>query len=193
MNQSLTIRFLAVFSLFFALFISGCLSSGYAQKCASVVGSVEKDQCIEYMAVWYQDPYTCYEIKDSLVKESCLERSLDEKEARMLQAQREYEKQSIEVVVEDKKIAQAIVEEQASGISPQVKQCMEEMGLSIDGCMHKVAIENMDIEMCEKIGSENYRRPCISNIAITSKDATICDKLVRADDKQLCRFYAVSD
>ena len=190
MGYGLNTRILIAVSFVFAFLFLGCIQSGYSQKCAAVAGPVEKDNCVEYMAVWYQDPYTCYEISDDTIKESCLERAVEPIEAKILQAQRSYEQQSIEVIVEEKKVEQNLIEQQDREISPEVESCMQTEGFSLDGCIHKVAIEKKDISMCETIGSENYRRPCISNIAISSKDDSICNQLVRADDKELCKFYA---
>jgi len=186
-------RIVIALTFVFALVVSGCLQSGYSSKCDRITQITDKDDCVEYMAVWYQDPYTCYDVRDSTKRESCLERSVTPKEARLLQAQKESEQRAIEVIVEEKKIETKIIAEPTdSGLNAQVKRCMDEEGFSVDGCTHKVAIANSDITMCETISSENYRRPCISNIALASKNQDVCNKLVRADDKQLCMFYAGS-
>ncbi|MFH0927770.1 MAG: hypothetical protein V1822_04280 [Candidatus Micrarchaeota archaeon] len=182
----------ASLSLALALFLSGCLQSGYSSNCAQIADLAQKDQCVNYMAVWYQDPYTCYGIMNSTLKEKCFDKAVEPREAKLLQAQQDYQQPQIETVVEQKKVEQSIIANSGNGagLGPQVKSCMETEGFGADGCVNKVAIERGDISMCEQIGSDNYRRPCISNIALASKDKAVCNALTRSDDKQLCQFYA---
>lgn len=189
MTYGLGTRLVIAIGFLFALVLSGCVQQSKASRCDDMVNVAQKDECVEYMAVWYQDPYLCYEVQDYKKRESCLNRAITPRESRILQAQREFERSRIETVVEGTKVDTKIID-----VAPQtderVKQCMQEERLSIDACTHKIAIESSDILMCEKIGSDSYKRPCISNIAIVKKNQEDCNLLARADDRQLCVFYA---
>ncbi|MFH1306764.1 MAG: hypothetical protein ABIH83_03895 [Candidatus Micrarchaeota archaeon] len=177
-----------VFGLVFAgLFIGGCIKPAAAGRCDQFVDSYEKDTCLEYMAVWYQDPYTCYEIREIEARERCLESAINPAEATKLQIEERNTQK--EVVVKEEKEGQRIFETDVFEDS-RVKECMLEQKLSKEGCMHKIAVENNDLILCSLIEIEEYRKPCISQVAINLKDVNACSLLDRNEDEELCKYYA---
>jgi len=171
--------------------VPGCIQTEQSKKCDHITQTDLKDECLQYVGVWYQDPYTCYLIQDMQKREACIQDAVEPTKAKMLQVQKqEQTTPSIQKVVEEVKTQAKQANENKYAIDKKVQQCMEEQKLEMDVCLNKIAIETQNIEMCEQIETDTYRRPCISNIAINIKDPQICSKLTRTDDMQLCKFYA---
>lgn len=167
------------------LFLFGCIGSQYGGRCSQYDNSYEHDECVNYMAVWYQDPYTCYDVARLDLREQCLNDSINPEASRKLQVQKRNAQKQI--VVQEEKEEQVLVE---SGQSDEISTCMMNLKISKEACMQKIAIENLDMEMCSKITVDEYRKPCISNVAITKKDSGACSVLDSNDDRLLCKYYS---
>ncbi len=177
--------------LLITILVTGCIQTEYSKKCDHITQTDLKDECLEYVGVWYQDPYTCYAIEEPQIRERCITNAVDPTRAKSLQTQKRTETTpTIQKVVEQTKIEQKQKNEAQYAIDDRVQKCMEEEELEMDVCLNKIAIAELDMQMCEKIEQDTYRRPCISNVAISSKDQNICQELTRMDDRQLCKFYA---
>ncbi|PIT83988.1 hypothetical protein COU37_05920 [Candidatus Micrarchaeota archaeon CG10_big_fil_rev_8_21_14_0_10_45_29] len=164
------------------LFLQGCVGSGAAGRCAEFSDSLQKGECLKYMAVWYQDPYTCYDIGDKFTREECLEQAIDPKEAKRLQT-KSVEVEGPPIIIEEKQ--NTVLEEEDA-----VSKCMNEKVMGRDACVREIALAQGDLLMCDEIGAAELRRSCVSNIAISKKDMQKCEKLLRNDDVQLCKYYS---
>ncbi|MFA5107918.1 MAG: hypothetical protein WC492_00065 [Candidatus Micrarchaeia archaeon] len=181
----LTFSFVVVAAVLFA----GCTQTQAASKCTSFSDQFEKENCLNYMATWYQDPYACYDIKNMTLRESCLSDAVDPKKATKLKVQKNNEDRMVETIVVNDSATQTQTA-QPSVETDEITICMNAEGMSKDGCIHKIAIEKLDLKMCDEILSESYRRPCITNIAIGLKKPDQCTLLKITSDQQLCNFYS---
>jgi hypothetical protein len=168
-----------------SIILSGCIGSQYSGKCSQYDNSYEHDDCMNYMAVWYQDPYTCYGISRLELRGECLNNSINPEAAQKLKVEKKNEERK--TVVEEQKEEQVLVE---NVDLDSVSTCMLNLKISKEACMQKIAIETLDMSLCNKIGVDEYRKPCISNVAITKKDSSVCSQLDSSDDALLCKYYS---
>ena len=164
------------------LLLSGCISGEAAGRCAEFTDDLQKGECLKYMAVWYQDPYTCYGIEDKFMREECLGQAIDPKEAKRLQA-KSRESGGSAIVIEEKR--EMVLEE-----GDAVSKCMGENAMGRDACVREIALAQGDLIMCDEIVAAELRRSCVSNIAISKKEMQECEKLLRNEDRQLCKYYS---
>jgi hypothetical protein len=141
-----------------AVLMMGCIQTAYSEKCDHITQTDLKDECLEYVGTWYQDPYTCYGIQDYQIKERCITNSVEPTKAKLLQTQKRSETTpTIQKVVEQTKVEQKQKNEAQYAIDDRVQKCMEEQGLEMDVCLSKIAISELDMMMCEKIEQDTYR------------------------------------
>ncbi|MFN3909860.1 MAG: hypothetical protein ACK4J0_01335 [Candidatus Anstonellaceae archaeon] len=177
------IQIIAFFLLIF-LFLVGCFQQEI-KECERYNGT-EKMECIRHYAIISQNPERCYQIKDMSLRSDCLLKSTDQKEAEKLKAQIEFSKR----IEEEEKIKRQEEREALTLIETQIKRCMDETLKSRDACLLDIARAGDEIAICDEIVGEEYRRQCITNIAIKKKSLSECKKLKQEADKQLCLFYA---
>lgn len=171
----------------FGALIFGCIQTKTAAKCSQYQDTAQKEQCINYMAVWYQDPYACYDIKDISLREKCLDAAVEPKEAQKLKsASMAPANTTVIDVAKENNQNQAVAEIDNAAVS----KCVDEKKTGLDGCMQSVAIETKDMTLCAKIKSEEYRMPCITNVAVVLKNPQICSMFEDANEKGLCNYYS---
>ena len=186
---------MAIFTIFALIGAYGCIQPTQAERCATQSG-IERDRCLNETAIWYQEPYICYSITDTTLRQACLEKSVDAQEAQKLQQELLYgrimvEEQEIPLVLEKDKTE--LRDEQSRvlnvTIDSKIEECVITEKMSQEACTRLVAIETSDMSLCERINDDNYRASCISNIALTKKDPTMCSSLKRAGDINVCKYY----
>ncbi|MCM8830574.1 MAG: hypothetical protein NC918_00025 [Candidatus Omnitrophica bacterium] len=179
------LNFLLAFCFFFLLLIfSGCVAQEI-KECQKYSG-MQKMDCIRHYAILAQDPEKCYQIKDMSLREECFLKSTNPKEAEKLKNQIELTNR----LQEEEKKKDEQQKEILKTLEFQIKKCMQETLKSSESCLLEIARANEDITICDEINSEEYRRQCITNIAIKKKSVSECQKLKLEVDKQLCLFYS---
>lgn len=188
-----------VLALISLVFISGCVNSDIENSCSQYSGS-EREECIEYLSVYEQDPYGCYALPDQTMVEGCLERAVNPVESKKLKSRRRTSDRKDEPIQrssrtstredtekEEEKVEEKIDEDEGF---TEFDLCVRDSGLGKNGCIRKFAIDSGDIKKCTEIDEKDVRISCITKIAMRVKDIGICDELENAADKQNCVYFS---
>lgn len=181
--------FLALAMLFAGMLAFGCIQSKSAGSCVQYADISQKEQCISYMAIWYQDSYACYDITDITLRESCLDKSIDPKEAVKLKSATTQKTSNATTSTQNPGNQTKVIQEIDNA---QVSKCVSEKNLAVEECMKDVAIETKDMTMCAKITADEYKMPCITNVAVLLKNPEICNVLEDSQERGLCNYYSGS-
>ncbi|MDE1797853.1 MAG: hypothetical protein KGH63_00415 [Candidatus Micrarchaeota archaeon] len=201
MNAPVRPLLVLALALFGLLLLFGCITPPEASRCSGFASASDHNGCLNYYAVWNQEPYLCYSISDSDLRGACLEAANDPVEQQKLQSA-----QANGIPATTPAAATPTPSPVPSGglganatapanyppgsMDAQIAQCMAATASTHDACARQIAIGTLNMTLCGSIEAGDYRASCISNVALTAKKQSLCDVLNRTADKQICTYYS---
>jgi len=188
-----------------AMGLSGCLGAGVdTAQCNKFSGS-QKDDCINFLAVWSLSPETCYQIQSMALRETCLVDSNTPDTSQMLQDRWYASGQGFgSASVKTTPAASATEAVNSTPVQPvappvvaaasadeQIAKCVASNPKYVpDTCARQLAIDNLDLNYCVLVTSPDLRQSCIVAVATNLKNMAACDVFKASADKQFCVYYS---
>lgn len=188
-----SVRFhLFLLALAFLFLLSGCITPAQASRCSGFSNLADRNGCYNHFAVWDQEPYLCYSISDSFLRESCLEDSNDPvAQQRLIEAQSNPALQRLPTPAPTPAPKpNTAIAPPAGSTAALIADCITAQKLDADTCMRQAAIQTSNMTLCSQISAGDSRATCISNVALATKNPSLCSGLSRDVDKQVCIHYS---
>lgn len=159
-------------------------------------GVIMKDSCIEHFYDTLQDSDLCNSVSNAASKQTCIEstakntnsislcESLDD-ETRvddcLLYLGEQFQNQDACVVIVDESKADTCVDKFLQLTS--LEKCdMKETNLEKNNCLKDLALEELNVELCESIETDfDIRSQCYSDLATETGDGELCFKIIKSD------------
>ncbi|MCX8194582.1 MAG: hypothetical protein N3G22_00525 [Candidatus Micrarchaeota archaeon] len=177
------------------IFLSGCIQGEKPPQCASV--PKEKfANCIYINAVMEQNPFYCYSLEDKEQKRVCIQDASDASKKAALERADQETRDSIFAPKKPQIIpVQNQTKNNTTDEIPQLPPlpqdpCEMAPASKKDECYWQVAMEDLNMPLCEKIKTGSFRENCIAYIALTTKNSALCQQLTNRSNIDLCRFFS---